>query len=425
MLAHVRDLAPDAGGEVADGDLAVREGLEHAQPLRVRQRAADDGAALVGVLAWWAVPRWPCLAEYCSVCAITQVTSARATASSLYPPAMTAEPPSISPPSWPPARSSPAASIGRRSCRRRPRPRSLARAAGIRVADDRLYLKAEHLQKTGSFKPRGMTARVAALTEDERRRGIITVSAGNAAQGYAYAGAALGVPVTVVMPAAAVRSKAEAAAGYGARVVLEGDVMSETFAALDRIRDEEGLVFCHPFDDRDVDRRPRLGRARDPRGPPRGGRRRRRHRWRRPHLRESPSRSRSCGPTARLYGVEPETSDAISQALAAGHPVRIQPASVADGLNAPFAGELTLPLIRRYVDGVIRIDDATILAGLRFALERMKQVVEPAGAAALAATSTGRSPSARAIGSRSSCRAGTSSVGRLGELIERAAALPA
>ena len=171
-----------------------------------------------------------------------------------------------------------------------------------------------------------MTARVAALSADERTRGIITVSAGNAAQGYAWAGAALGVPVTVVMPAAANRSKAQAAAGYGARVVLEGDRMEQTFAAVDRIRDEEGLVFCHPFDDRhvvaghgsaglelvedlpDVDvvvvgigggglisgiAAAVLGRA----------------------------------PQARIVGVEPETSNALSQAIEAGQ-ARPDPAAI-------------------------------------------------------------------------------------------------
>src|SRR6185369_13012904 len=122
-------------------------------------------------------------------------------------------------------------------------------ATGVRLGDGTVYLKAEHLQKTGSFKPRGMTARVASLSAAERERGIITFSAGNAAQGYAYAGAAMGVPVTVVMPAGAVRSKADAAAGYGARVVLEGDHVGATFAAKDRIAEEEGLTFCHPFDD--------------------------------------------------------------------------------------------------------------------------------------------------------------------------------
>jgi threonine dehydratase len=297
------------------------------------------------------------------------------------------------------------------------------RATGKRLADGTLYLKAEHLQKTGSFKPRGMTAKVATLSEDERRRGIITVSAGNAAQGYAFAGAALGVPVTVVMPAAAVRSKADAAAGYGARVVLEGDHVGATFAAMDRIRAEEGLTFCHPFDDAAVmaghgsagiellEDLPDVDVVVVGIGG--GG-----------LISGVAAAVKAVRPSARVYGVEPEGSDAISQGLAAGQSVRITPKSVADGLNAPFAGELTLAVIRELVDEVIRIDDPTILGGLRFAIERMKQVLEPAGAAALAATLFGRVPIRAGervcvVGS-----GGNVEVSRLGELLSMAAPLP-
>ncbi len=267
--------------------------------------------------------------------------------------------------------------------------RHIAETWGVRIAADRLFLKAEHLQKTGSFKPRGMTARVAALSADERTRGIITVSAGNAAQGYAWAGAALGVPVTVVMPAAANRSKAQAAAGYGARVVLEGDRMEETFAAVDRIRDEEGLVFCHPFDDRHVvaghgsaglelvEDLPEVDVVVVGIGG--GG-----------LISGIAAAVRGRLPQARIIGVEPETSNALSQAIEAGKSVPIEPRSVADGLNAPFAGALTLAMVKELVEAVVLIDDATILGGVRFAAERLKQVLEPAGAAALAATLSGR-----------------------------------
>jgi threonine dehydratase len=301
---------------------------------------------------------------------------------------------------------------------------AVSRATNIRLGDDRLYLKAEHLQKTGSFKPRGMTARVAALTPSERARGIITVSAGNAAQGYAYAGAAMGVPVTVVMPAAAVRSKAEAATGYGARVVLEGDTMDETFAALDRIREEEGLVYCHPFDDPLVvaghgsvgleilDDLPEVDVAVIGIGG--GG-----------LISGVAAALKERRPGVRVYGVEPIGSDAITLALAAGEPVRIQPVSVADGLNAPFAGELTLAMIQRYVDEVILIDEATILAGLRFALSRLKQVVEPAGSAALGATLTGRIPIRDGERVAVVLSGGNVEVTRLGELVDRAAVVPA
>src|SRR4051812_45414092 len=130
--------------------------------------------------------------------------------------------------------------------------RIIESATGVHVGGGRVYLKAEHLQKTGSFKPRGMTARVASLSTAERERGIITFSAGNAAQGYAYAGAAVGVPVTVVMPAAANPTKVAATKGYGAEVILEGAHFGEVYAAMERIRDERGLILCHPFDDAEV-----------------------------------------------------------------------------------------------------------------------------------------------------------------------------
>jgi threonine dehydratase len=297
------------------------------------------------------------------------------------------------------------------------------RSTGSRVGDGRLYLKAEHLQKTGSFKPRGMTARVAALTDAERQRGIITVSAGNAAQGYAFAGAALGVPVTVVMPAAAVRTKAEAAAGYGARVVLEGDLMSDTFAALERIREEEGLLYCHPFDDPIVvaghgsvglelfEDLPEVDVVVV--GVGGGG-----------LISGVALAIKEQRPSVRVYGVEPEGADAVTRALAAGKPVPMQPTSVADGLNAPFAGETNLALIQRYVDEIVVIDDALILAGLRFALARMKQVLEPAGSAALAATLAGRIPIRDGERVAVILSGGNVEVARLGELVERAGQLP-
>jgi threonine dehydratase len=300
--------------------------------------------------------------------------------------------------------------------------RQVASASGIRLGGDRLFLKAEHLQKTGSFKPRGMTARVAALTPDERRRGIITVSAGNAAQGYAFAGGALGVPVTVVMPAAAVRTKAEASAGYGARVVLEGDHIAETFAAMERIRDAEGLTFCHPFDDpyvvaghgsaglELVEDLPEVDVVVVGIGG--GG-----------LISGIAGAVRALRPGARIYGVEPSGSDAVSRGLAAGEPVRIQPASVADGLNAPFAGVLTLAMIRAFVDDIVLLDDPTILGGLRFALERMKQLLEPAGAAALAATLAGRIPLRDGDTVAVILSGGNVELSRLGELLAMAGPL--
>jgi threonine dehydratase len=296
-------------------------------------------------------------------------------------------------------------------------------AAGTRLGDDRLYLKSEHLQKTGSFKPRAALARIASLTPDERRRGAITVSAGNAGQAYAWAGREAGVPVTVVMPVGAVASKVAACLEYGAHVVLHGAHAGEAMAHLELLRAERGLVLVHPYDDPEV----LLGNG-------------------------------SCGleiledlpdvdvvviavgggglmggvtvalkesrPAVRVYAVEPVGSDALKRGLAAGEPVRITPVSVADGLGAPSAGRLAIEVGRRYLDDVVLVDDSTILAGLGFAVERLKQVVEPAGAAALAAVLSGAIPLREDDRVCVILSGGNVAVDRLGALLADAGPLP-
>ena len=131
-------------------------------------------------------------------------------------------------------------------------------------------------------------------------------------------------------------------------------------------------------------------------------------------------RARQQARAARVYGVEPTGSDAISQGLAGGKSVPMTPVSVADGLNAPFAGVLPLAMIGALVEDVVLIDDELILGGLRFALERMKQVLEPAGAAALAATLAGRIPIRAGETVAVVLSGGNIQVDRLGELIAKA-----
>ncbi len=299
----------------------------------------------------------------------------------------------------------------------------LRRASGVTAADDRLYLKAEQLQKTGSFKARGMTNRIATLPPEARARGAITLSAGNAGQAYAWAGATAGVPVTVVMPEGAVRSKVDACLGYGARVVLHGTHVGETFAEMERIRDAEGLTFVHPFDDPVViagNGTVGLEIVEDVPdvdvvvvGVGGGG-----------LISGIASAVKARRPSARVIGVEPERSNAVSLAIERGEIVTIQPESVADGLGAPFAGRWTMAITRRLLDEIVLLDDATILAGLRFALERLKQVLEPAGAAALAAVLAGRIPIADGERVVVVLSGGNVEVSRLGELIAAAGTLP-
>ncbi len=296
-------------------------------------------------------------------------------------------------------------------------------ATGVRLGDDRLYLKPEQLQKTGSFKPRGMTNRIATLPDAAKARGVITLSAGNAGQAYAWAGRTAGVAVTVVMPAGAVRSKVEACLGYGARVVLHGEHVGEAFAEMERIRDAEGLELVHPFDDPAViaghgsiglellDDVAELDVVAV--GVGGGG-----------LISGVAAALKERRPSVRVYGVEPEHSNALSLAVGRNEIVRIQPESVADGLGAPFAGAWTMAMAQRYLDGIVLIDDATILAGMRFAIERLKQVLEPAGAAALAAVLAGRVPINDGERVVVVLSGGNVEVDRIGQLLAAAGSLP-
>lgn len=269
---------------------------------------------------------------------------------------------------------------------------------GVRLGDGpptdgapRIFVKAEHLQSTGSYKPRGAINRVLLMTAEERSRGLLAVSAGNHAQAVALAGATVGAPVTVVMPAMASRAKAEATDGYGATVILHGHEMADTFARMEEIQLRDGLTLIHPFADPvviagqgtvgleiledlpDVD----VVVAGCGGGGMLGG---------------VAAAIRAARPTARIYGVEPLASNALALGIAAGRPVPLRPTSIADGLGAPYASQWTIDLARRYVEEVVLVDEATIAGGMRFALERMKQLLEPAGAAALGALIAGRIP---------------------------------
>jgi len=300
--------------------------------------------------------------------------------------------------------------------------RMIAAAGGPRLADDRLYVKAEHLQKTGSFKARGMTNRIATLEADQRRRGAITMSAGNAGQAYAWAGTEAGVPMTVVMATNANPTKVDACRGYGAEVVLEGAHVGEAFHVLERIRDERGLTFVHPFED------PMVMAGHGSVGLE--------------LLEDLPdvdvvvvgigggglisgiaAAIREQRPAVRVYGVEPVDAAAMTKAFAAGEPVTIEPRTVADGLAAPFAGRMTLAMCRHYLEEIVLLTDADILTGVRFAIERLKQALEPAGAAALGAVLHGRIPIQDGERVAVVASGGNVDVARLGELLAAASPL--
>ena len=269
--------------------------------------------------------------------------------------------------------------------------RTLGGASGTTV-----WLKCENLQKTGSFKVRGALNAIAALSPDERDRGVITISAGNHAQAVAWAAARVGARAVVVMPEAASPTKVAAAIGYGAEVVLHGDAAA-AFAEARRRADDEGLVFLHPFDAPEViagHGSTGLEIAEDIAGPatilvPVGGG---------GQIAGVAGALAATGRLAgrsrmRVFGVEPEGAAAMRRSLVEGRAARLDRIdTIADGLAPPMAGELNYRYVANFVEDVVLVSDEEILAAMGLLLARAKLVVEPSGAAAVAALMHGRVP---------------------------------
>ena len=281
----------------------------------------------------------------------------------------------------------------------------------------KLSFKCENLQKTGSFKPRGAVNRIATLDPEAANRGIITISAGNHAQGVAYAAARLGIKAVVVMPETAVASKVEATRSYGAECILHGDVHS-AFEKLQEVQQDRGLTLVHPFDD------PMLIAGQgtvglellEKDGAPfdavvvgvgGGG-----------LIAGVATALSSLAPDTRVFGVEPEGAATMTLALAAGSVVRLDDLNtIADGLAPPFVGELNLAVVEHLVESVVRVTDVEIRYAMALLLERMKLLVEPAGAAALAALMHGKIPVARGTRVAVILSGGNVDVQRLAELL--------
>jgi threonine dehydratase len=257
-------------------------------------------------------------------------------------------------------------------------------------AGARVELKCESFQKTGSFKPRGALNKILSLSDADRARGLVTVSAGNHAQAVAWAGRSAGASVVVVMPTAAPRSKIDAVRGYGAEVVLHDD-RATLFDRLEAVRRERGLTFIHPFDDpvvlagagtaglEIVEDRPEVDLVVVPVGG--GG-----------LLGGVASAVKGLRPGARVVAVELEEGPGLAPALAAGQPVPVKrPAgTLADGMTPPFVGALPLEIAREAVDEIVTVSEAEIRDALAFLITRAKLWVEGAGAAATAALLSGK-----------------------------------
>lgn len=248
-----------------------------------------------------------------------------------------------------------------------------------------VYFKTECLQHTGSFKLRGAYNRIAKLTEAEKPHGVIAASAGNHAQGVAYAATKSGIPSTIIMPKKAPLAKIKATEAYGADVVLHGSVFDEAYAEAIRIQKETGSVFIHPFNDPHIIAGqgtigleiladlPKVDTVVVPIG---GG-----------GLAAGIGAAiKQINPTIRVIGVEAENAASMKASIEAGCLTSIcSSKTMADGLAVNTPGELTFSLCRQYLDELVTVNEDEIAAAVLTLLEKRKLVAEGAGAAALAA----------------------------------------
>ncbi|MBS1168171.1 MAG: tdcB 1 [Proteobacteria bacterium] len=237
-----------------------------------------------------------------------------------------------------------------------PAPR-LGRLTGAEV-----FVKYENMQVTSAFKERGALNRLLTLSADERRRGVIAMSAGNHAQAVAYHAVRLGIAPTIVMPVTTPHVKVSATTGYGARVVLEGETVAEAALAAARIGAEENLVFIHPYDDSDVIAGQGTLAL---------------------EMLEEPA-AKALKPEIDVIGVETRMYPSMWAAVK-GIDAMVGGATLAEGIAVKVAGRKTLPVVRELVDTIVLVDESHLERAVNAYLTLQKTMAEGAGAAGLAA----------------------------------------
>ncbi len=252
------------------------------------------------------------------------------------------------------------------------------------MTGSKIYLKSECLQKTGSFKVRGAYAKIASLSKEEKRKGVITASAGNHAQGVAYASALEKISCTIVMPVNASPAKVSATRSYGANVILEGSVYDESSAKAAELAQKTGATIVHAFDDETViaaqgvigleimEDLPDVDEIYVPIG---GG-----------GLAAGILKAvKTKKPKVKVVGVQSAGFPAMKKSFDAR---RLQSVSghrtIADGISVKTPGQSTFKIINELIDDIVLVDDSTIVKAMFLLMERSKMVVEPAGAVALA-----------------------------------------
>ena len=248
-----------------------------------------------------------------------------------------------------------------------------------------VLLKCENLQRTGSFKIRGAYVRLSRLSPEERARGVVAASAGNHAQGVALAAKMLGIQATVFMPEGAPIPKVNATLGYGAQVRFHGAFLTQALVAAQEFADETGAVFIHPFDHTDIvagqgtagleilEQAPEAATVLVPTGG--GG-----------FIAGIAVAIKGLRPDIRVVGVQAEEAAAYPESLRLGAPVALERmTTMADGIAVAKPGDVPFAAIQQYVDEVVTVSEDSLSRALVMLLERAKMVVEPSGAAAVAA----------------------------------------
>ena len=253
-----------------------------------------------------------------------------------------------------------------------------------------IYLKCENRQKTGSFKLRGASNKIAALVERGGVKSVVASSAGNHAQGVAFAAKKFGIPATIVMPKTAPIAKVQATEGYGAKVVLCGECYDDAYAGACEICEKEGATFLHPYNDLEViagqgtlgleivSDLPTVDVVITPAGG--GG-----------LLAGVAACIKQINPRIKVIGVQAEGADAIAQSFREKKYICTDSvATIADGIAVKAPGDITVDLINRYVDDVVTVSDNDISEAILLMIERCKMIVEPAGATPVAAVLKGK-----------------------------------
>ena len=254
-----------------------------------------------------------------------------------------------------------------------------------KLTGQQVYLKLENLQMTGSFKERGALNRISLLTAEQAKRGVIAASAGNHAQGVAYHATARGIRALIVMPLATPLVKVTATRNFGAEVLLHGANYDEACEEATRLAKEQDLTFIHPFDDVAVmagqgtiglellEQIPQLEAVVVPIGG--GG-----------LIGGIACAIKQSNPSIQVIGVQTSRLPSMAAAVQQHHPITIEPATtIADGIAVRRAGDVTFPVVEKYVDEIVTVDEDEISSSILVLLEREKTLAEGAGATALAA----------------------------------------